>query len=337
MADKKGGGTMMASFSWARIYRGNNPALFLLVLLWCVTLGVFVWLKPTIFGLASVTTILQFSTILALVALGQALVILSGGAGIDLSVGGMVSLSAVMAMLSLKTGLPSSFLPVVCPLIGMGLGFVNAVLVVRLRIFPLIATLGTFFVYSGLALALTGGSAQAASSIEWLLGWGRGNVFSLPLPFLTLVLPLFVLAFIMLGFTAWGRWIYASGYNEQSARLVGINVDKMRLILYSVSGLLAGSAGGVSIAWLGSARPNIGQNLELESLTSVMLGGFAISGGIGKIGAVLAAVILIVTLKTGLLQLNINTIWQAGIVGILLIFVLLVTKLAQIAGGEYAR
>jgi ribose transport system permease protein len=92
--------------------------------------------------------------------------------------------------------------------------------------------------------------------------------------------------------------------------------------------LLAGLAGLVSLAWLGSARPNIGQNLELESLTAVMLGGVAITG-IGGVGGVIAAVILLVTLKTGLLQLNVNTVWQVGIVGALLIAVLLIERLSK--------
>jgi len=278
---------------------------------------------------------LQFSVMLALVALGQALVILAGGAGIDLSVGGMVSLSAVLSMMAVEWGLPPALVPLLCIMIGIGLGVVNGLLVVWLRIFPLIATLGTFFVYSGSALALTSGTAQASQQVEWLLDWGRGDILSLPLPFLTLVLPFFLLGALMLNFTAWGRWIYACGHNESSARLVGINVDKIRLVLYSVSGLLAGSAAMVSIAWLGSARPNIGQNLELESLTAVMLGGIAISGGSGKIGGVLAAIILIVTLKTGLLQMNINTIWQAGIVGMVLIIVLMTTRLTKAWGEEH--
>jgi len=313
----------------------NNPALFLLIALWCVTLLLFALFKPSIFGMATITTILQFSALLALVALGQALVILAGGAGIDLSVGGMVSLSAVMAVLGIKMGLPPAFLPGLCLLLGVGLGFVNGVLVVWLRIFPLIATLGTLFIYSGLALALTGGTAQAGFAMRWFLIWGRGHIFSAPLPFLSLVLPLFLLAGLFLSFTAWGRWVYAMGHHEPSARLVGIPVDKIRLIIYSMSGLLAGAAAMVSIAWLGSARPNIGQNLELESLTAVMLGGVAITGGAGKIGAVLAAVILIVTLKTGLLQLNINTIWQAGIVGLLLIFVLIITRFSTMGGENH--
>jgi ribose/xylose/arabinose/galactoside ABC-type transport system permease subunit len=262
------------------------------------------------------------------VALGQALVILAGGAGIDLSVGGAVSLSAVVGMLAVKLGVPVAALPVVCIVCGLLLGAFNGLLVTRLSILPLIATLGTLFVYSGVALAVTRGAALSGVP-EWLTDWGRAVIVFVPLPFLTVALPAFAIAILLLSATAWGRWTYAMGFNERSARLVGIPVDRVRLLLYAASGGLAGAAGLVSIAWLGSARPNIGQNLELESLTAAMLGGISITGGRGGVGGVLAAVILLVTLKTVLLQLNVNTVWQVGIVGTLLVVVLLAERLAH--------
>lgn len=310
--------------------RLHGPAMVLAILaaLWVVVIIGLAILKPTALSAATVTTILQFSTILALAALGQALVILAGGAGIDLSVGGTVSLSAVLAMLALKAGMPPLLLPVACIGAGLLLGLFNGLLVTRLAILPLIATLATFFAYSGLALALTGGGAQSGVP-QWLLPWGRGTIAGIPTPFLTAALPAFAAAGIVLAYTAWGRWIYAMGFNERSARLVGIPVDRARLLLYGLSGMLAGVAGLVSLAWLGSGRPNIGQNLELESLTAAMLGGIAIFGGRGGVGGVLAAVVLLVTLKTGLLQLNVNTVWQVGIVGALLIFVLLADRLSE--------
>jgi ribose transport system permease protein/rhamnose transport system permease protein len=308
----------------------QGPALILTLLcvLWLVVVVGLLVLRPAAYNLGTVTNILQFSTILALVALGQGLVIMAGGAGIDLSVGGAVSLSAIVGMLAVKLGLPPVLLPVVCILAGGLLGALNGFLVAWLSLLPFIATLGTFFVYSGLALAVTGGAAQSGVP-AWLLVWGRGVVFGIPVPFLTLAIPCFTLAGMVLMSTAWGRWIYAMGFNERSARLVGIPVGRVRFVLYTLSGALAGGAGLVSIAWLGSGRPNIGQNLELESLTAAMLGGILITGGRGGVGGVFAAVLLLVTLKTGLLQLNINTVWQVGIVGALLVFVLLADRLSQ--------
>ena len=306
-----------------------SPILTILALLWLVVVAGLAVLQPSSLALSTVTAVLQFSTILALAALGQTLVILCGGAGIDISVGGMISLASVLAMLALKAGTPGFLLPALCLVLGTLLGAMNGVLVTRLRLLPLIATLGTFYVYSGVALALTGGAAQAGVP-AFLLPWGRGAVAGVPLPFLTLALPLFLFAGLILHATSWGRWIYGMGSNERSARLVGIPVDRVRLVAYAASGCLASCAALVSLAWLGSGRPNIGQNLELTSLTAAMLGGVGIFGGKGDVFGVLAAVLLLVTLQTGLLQLNVNTVWQVGIVGATLIAVLLVDNLALI-------
>ena len=301
--------------------------LYILACLWIAVVAGLAWLQPSAISLSTVTTVLQYSTIPALVALGQAVVILCGGAGIDISVGGMVSLATITAMLSLRAGLPSAFLPALCPALGFGFGLVNGLLVTGLGLLPLIATLGTFYVYSGAAVALTGGAAQSGVP-GFLLPWGRGMIAGLPMPFLTLALPFFVVVAVLLRSTAWGRWIYAMGFNERSARLVGIPVDRVRLIAYGFSGLLAGCSALISLSWLGSGRPNIGQNLELTSLTAAMLGGIGIFGGKGGVVGVLAAVLLLVTLQTGLLQLNLNTIWQVGIVGALLILVLLIDNVS---------
>ena len=301
--------------------------LAILFALWFILIAGLALLKPDAISVSTVTTVLQFSTLLALVALGQSLVVLCGGAGIDLSVGGIASLSAVGSLMALRAGMPAWLVPPACLLIGALLGAFNGAVVTRLRILPLIATLGTFYAYSGLAVALTNGAAQSGVPL-WLIPWGRGVVGGIPLPFLTLALPAFVLAGGLLVATSWGRWIYALGHNERSARLVGIPVDRVRRIAYTVSGTLAGTAALVSLAWLGSGRPNIGQNLELTSLTAAMLGGIGIFGGKGGVAGVLAAVLLLVTLQTGLLQLNVNSVWQVGIVGALLIAVLLIDRVS---------
>jgi ribose/xylose/arabinose/galactoside ABC-type transport system permease subunit len=307
--------------------RTRSPSLLILCGLWIVVVAGLLMLAPGAFALSTVAAVLQFSTLAALVALGQSLVIICGGGGIDLSVGGATSLSAVLTMLALKAGMPEALAPPACLAFGALLGALNGLLVTRWRILPLIATLGTFYVYSGLAVAITNGAAQGGVP-AWLIPWGRGFVGGIPLPFLTLALPAFLLAGIVLGFTSWGRWMLAIGHDERSARLVGVDVDRVRRAAYAASGLLAGAAALVSLGWLGSGRPNIGQNLELTSLTAATLGGVSIFGGRGGVAGVLAAVLLLVTVQTALLQLNVNSIWQVGIAGLLLIVVLLIDRLS---------
>ncbi len=296
--------------------------LVILLVLFAAIVAAFGLYQPRFLQASLVSTVLQFASMLALVALGQALIVLAGGAGIDLSVGGIVSLSAILSMMALQAGAPPVTLPVLAVAIGALLGAVNGILVTRIRILPLIATLGTLFVYGGLAMALTAGGSLSGVP-QWLVPFGRGLVGGVPYHFLALVLPAYLAAAVILTFTAWGRWLYAMGYNERSAHLVGIRVDRIRFFAYCLSGALSGLAALVSLAWFGSGRPNIGLNLELESLAATLLGGIAITGGSGGVIGVLIAVLMIVTLKTGLQFVNVSTVWQVGIVGALLLLVLL--------------
>lgn len=308
-----------------RLWR-KSPDLTLLSALWLLLAIGIVLVLPHMLAGWSITSILQFATLLSLVALGQSLVVMSGGGGIDLSVGGNVSLSAVIGMLALNQGINPLWLPPICLITGTLAGAINGWLIARLRLWPLIVTLGSFYLFSGLALALTGGAAVAGVPAQ-LTQWGRGAQFFIPLPFLTCVIPAFLIAWLILSKSAWGKWIYACGFNEHATRLVGIPVDHLRFLAYCLSGLLAGCAGFVSLSWLGSARPEIGVNLELESLTAALLGGVAIFGGRGSVIGVLAAALMLVTLKTCMLQLGLNSVWQLGVVGILLIIVLMAQRL----------
>jgi ribose transport system permease protein len=133
------------------------------------------------------------------------------------------------------------------------------------------------------------------------------------------VLPAFIVMIFTLAQTPLGRWVYAIGSNERASRLVGLPVDAIRLAAYTLSGVLAALAGLVADSWLLSARPNIGDNLELLSLTATLFGGTSIFGGSGGLTGSLLAVLFFTSLQVGLQMLNINNIWQLGLVGLFLI------------------
>jgi rhamnose transport system permease protein len=311
--------------------RGTTTRLIGLAALWLVLLVILAAMLPLFFQASTVTSVLQFSTILALVTLGQSFVVLSGGGGIDLSVGGMVSLAGLAMAAVIQAGLGSILGVLAAIALGTLLGLVNGTLITRLAIVPLIATLGSGYVFAGLAVALTGGAPVGGIGAD-LTDFGRGLVDVVPTHFAVLVLPAYALAGLALRFTPAGPWVYALGANETAARLTGIPVGKVRVVLYGLSGFLAGLAAVVATAWLGSARPNIGQNLELESLTAVLLGGISISGGSGSILAPLAAVLFLISLKTGIQLANLNTIWQVGTIGLLLVVAVLADRF--VLGGH---
>jgi ribose transport system permease protein len=301
-----------------------------LLVLWLIALMVFAVRAPAFFTLANFTSVLQFSTLLALVTLGQTLVILTGGGGIDLSVGGIVSLSGLAIASLIKDGTPALVAGIAGVVFGGILGSINGFLITRLRLLPLIVTLGTYYAYNGLALALTGGAPISGLPSSFGL-LGQDAVLAIPLHTWFLVAPIFLVMLFTLNQTPLGRWIYAVGSNEKAARLVGLPVDAIRLGAYALSGVLAALAGLVADSWLLSARPNIGDNLELLSLTATLLGGTSIFGGSGGFAGSLAAVLFFTSLQAGLQMLNVNSIWQLGLVGMFLIGSVLMDRMIRTA------
>ncbi len=299
-----------------------------LVGLWILALIFFGIQSPAFLTLANFSSILQFSTLLALVTFGQTLVILGGGGGIDLSVGGIVSLSGLAIAFGINMGVNPYLASLGGIVFGGLLGLVNGLLVTKFRLLPLIATLGTFYAYNGFSIALTNG-APIAGLPPFFGTLGQGSVAGIPVHTLFIVLPVFlVLEFVLWQFPL-GRWIYGIGSNERACRLVGLPVDRIRLGLYVHSGVMAALAGLVADSWLLSARPNIGENLELLSLTAALLGGTSIFGGSGGLAGSLVAVFFFTSFQAGLQMLNVNAIWQLGVVGLFLIFSVVTDRLIR--------
>lgn len=304
-----------------------NVQLAGLLILWVVMLAAFATFLPAFYKVSNLTSILQFTTIVALVAVGQTLVILGGG-GIDLSVGGIVSLCGLLLAYLLVNGAPGMLAGLAAVLLGGLLGAVNGFLVTKVRIAPLIVTLGTFYAFSGSALALVSGAPISGLPTSFS-ALGRGNLAGIPYHVLFVLLPTFLVLSYILTQLPIGRWLYAMGRNEQGARLVGIPVNAVRFSTYVTSGLLCALAAIVATSWLLSARPNIGENLELESLAAVLLGGTSIFGGRGSLFGSLLAAYFLVTLEVGLQLANVNAIWQIGAVGLFLILSVLLDQLAK--------
>ena len=303
-----------------KILKSASFSAIIMVSMWFFLVLWVLVVKPDIIAPETINSILMFSIMLALVSLGQSIILISGGAGIDLSVGGIISLVAVTAAGLANDQFVNFSLPVICIIFGFFLGIINGFLVYWLQVFPLIITLGTFYVYSGVALAVTSGSAISGIP-DWATAFCRSEILAIPVPFILLVIPIFCLTYFVYSKSPWGRWYYAMGEDENAAVLAGVPVRFMRCLNYGICGGLCGLAAFFSLGWLATGRPNIGLNFELESLAASLLGGVAIFGGRGNVVSVLIAVLLIVSFKTVLLQYGINTVWQTGLVGLLLILI----------------
>ena len=275
-------------------------------------------LSPYFLQASTVPYVLQYVPILGLLGLGQTLVILAGGPGIDLSVGSTMSLVGVAVGALFVAGFDIWSACAIGLTFGAALGFVNGLLVNVLRIPSLMATLATMFAFGGLALATTMGQPVGGFPPEfaWL---GQGRTLGLPNAFLFVLLPVAVVLHVMLMRTTIGRHIVAAGNDDRAARLSGINVVRIRVGLYVLSGVLSALGSIIAMSWFLAARPDAGKGMELLAVTIAVLGGTHIFGGTGSIPGTIVALLIVTTLQIGLQLANISAAWQLGLVGLLLI------------------
>lgn len=270
-----------------------------------------------------------------LIAFGMTCVILSDG--IDLSVGSVFALSAIVCAELLTKGVPSIIAIIVALLVGTCLGVVSGILVTKGRLQPFIATLITMTAYRGLALIITNGKpiSRLSDSIESKSGqflfkvlgkgkfvFGPKDMIQIPIPVIILVITLALFYFI-LNKTTFGRKIYATGSNDKCAKLVGVNVNKTRISVYAISGLLSALAGLIMISRVDSAQPTLGDGYELDAIAAVALGGTSMSGGRGKILGTFAGVMIIAVLNNGLNILGVSTYYQEVIKAIVILIAVL--------------
>jgi ribose/xylose/arabinose/galactoside ABC-type transport system permease subunit len=236
---------------------------------------------------------------LGLIVIGMTFVIISGG--IDLSVGSILALGGVIAAQIVQVSWPLALIlpPVLCGLIGFG----NGLLIAKAKMAPFIVTLAGLLGIRGLALALAGErpiGIDAGSPFAW---FGQGQILGVAVP-IVLVLIAFVIAGLVLARTSYGRVIFAIGGSEESARLMGLPVDRTKIIAYTTSGALAGLAGALLAARLSAGDPNGGLALELDAISAVVVGGTLLTGGAGSMSGSLAGVLLLSILQNLINQLG---------------------------------
>jgi ribose transport system permease protein len=249
----------------------------------------------------------------AIAATGQTMVIVTGG--VDLSVGSVLALSGISTGMLLADGWPLLPAVLVGLLVGAGFGLVNGLLVTRIGLPPFIATLGTLSIGRGLVLVLTNGyPVTLPRGDNWLIQLGQGYVGRVPIPVIVMVV-IAIIGTIFLSQSTLGRYVYAVGGNEEAARLAGINVGRVKLLVYTVSGFLAALAGLILMARLVSAQPAAGQGFELQVIAATIIGGTSLLGGEGTVlGAVLGAAIIGV-LQNGLVLNQVNPYAEQAVTG----------------------
>ncbi len=268
----------------------------------------------------------RLMTEIGLIALPMTFVIITGG--IDLSVGAIVGLSAVMLGTSWKTfGLPLPLAICFALFVGGLAGFVNGFVITRVKVPPLIMTIATLALYRGLAE----GVSQAHSVRgypEWFYELGQGDVFGVPTQLLILIV-LAVIAGVALDRTTFGRTLYAIGANETAARFSALNVDRTKLIVYTLSGLASALAAVVLVSRVTTTRMDMGTGYELDVIAAVVLGGASIFGGSGTIWGTLIGLVMIQLLKNGLALTGVKGDATIVVIGVALILSVLIASSLQ--------
>ena len=286
-----------------------------LVVLIGVIIVVMANVNPYFFSFSNFRAVAVGMAPTAIIVIGMTILLASGG--FDLSVGSVMALSSTVVAMLLLAGLPIP-LAVLCGLVlGAGIGIVNGLLVTGLGINPLIATLGTMSIARGIALVLTEGFS--VSSLPQAFGWiGKADIGGFPvIVIVTLVL---VLVFdLAVRHTRFFRQVYFIGANEKAAMLSGIHVNRVRIIAYALTGVLAALAGVLLASRLMSGTPTAGNGIELQVLAAAVIGGASLRGGEGTILGAFLGVVFVALINNTMTMLAVSIYWQMIVIGSVLV------------------
>jgi ribose transport system permease protein len=292
----------------AATLRRLGPLLALIVL--CIGLA---FMSPNFLTVSNLFDVTRQVSINALISFGMTLSILLGG--IDLSVGSVLAVSSVLAAMMMKGGHDAAFAIAIGIVAGAIMGSVNGLVIAKGKVAPFIATLGMMTLLRGVALVLSNGSPISGFSSDLFSTLGGGYVARLiPVP-VAGMLAMFALFWFVLTRTVFGRHVYATGGNEEAAKLSGVNTDRVQILVYTISGAMAAIAGMILTSRLDSAQPTAGAGYELDAITAVVLGGTSLSGGRGWILGTLVGALLIGVLNNGLNLLGVSAFYQQVVKG----------------------
>jgi len=285
--------------------------LFLRVgLLAILCLSIFI-LVPSFGQLTNLINILRQGALLNILAIGMTIVILTGG--IDLSNGSVLALSSCVSAIAMKNGTPMVISIIISIAIGIVCGIANGTMVAYIRIPPFIATFAMMYLARGLAYVVLNGKIMYGfdKSFRFI---GAGDVLGVPIPVIISVLLLLIFQAILTQ-TSFGVNIYSIGSNKESSRLVGIDVKKVTVMAYLISGVLSAFAGIIYTARLDTAEPVVGASFALDAIGAVIIGGTSILGGEGNLLGSVIGVFILTIIVNGMNMLGISSLWQEFIVG----------------------
>lgn len=292
---------------------GREAGVFLAMVLMIV---IFALIDSTYLSVGNFVDIVKQATINGILAIGITFAIISGG--IDLSVGCTFAIVIVAVGQLTVLGVPPILAIVLGAVLGAIMGSINGLLITKMNLQPFIATLGTMSVFRGLAYVVTGGWPVLGIPDSYRKMLGARVIGDVPVSIFVLF-GIAIVTHILLKKTRFGNYLFAVGGNEEAAKLSGVNVDRTKIIAYSICGFCAAFAGMIMLANLGTGEPASGQGYELDAIAASAIGGTRMAGGKGSILGTLLGALLLAALKIGLIITGVSTFWQYIVTGIIII------------------
>jgi ribose transport system permease protein len=309
-----------------RILYGSSRLFVLVLLCLVLTLASPVFLTGT-----NALNVLRVASLMVILGIGETIVILT--AGIDLSIGSVLTISSVIAAMALKAGVPLPVALVSGVAVGAALGFLNGLMVAVVKLPPFIATYGMMWVASGFAVVLLKGQVIYGFNEDFRF-LGVGTLMGIPMPIIIMVV-LWIPTYLLMRRTTFGRSLYAVGANQEAARLSGVKKDQTLILAYTSSGVLAAAAGLVYVARLNASEAGIGVNMLLPTIAAVVIGGTSLFGGEGGIVGTMIGALIMTIVQNGMNLLGIESVWQGVVLGALIVIAVLLDQWARKAlAGE---
>lgn len=277
-------------------------------------------INPVFISPINLLNIVRQTSVMIIIAIGSTFIMISGG--FDLSVGSTAALSGIIAAIVAKStgNIIISITSGLC--IGLIIGLINGTLISKLKLNPLIITLATMTFARGVTFLLTGGTSVYGlpESFSYL---GRGHIGFLPVQVVLMVI-LFVIGWVVLSKTLFGRYAFAIGGNENVARLAGIKVEKYKMLYFILGGICASLGGIILVSRIGSGQPMLAQGLELNVITAIILGGASLSGGKGSVWGSAMGAFLLTIIENSLTINRVSAYWQMVVTAILLVITIII-------------
>lgn len=289
------------------------------LLVLCIIISI---IAPRFLTVSNISNVLTQISVNAIIAAGMTFVILTGG--IDLSVGSILAIcGALAAALTQSTGNAAIGVGAAL-LVGAAIGLINGIIISKGKIQAFIATLATMTIFRGVTYVYTNGTPVSGLGANFMR-LGNDKFIGIPIPVIMMIV-VFAICFYILSHTRYGRYVYALGGNEDSARLSGINTLKIKTWVYAISGIMAALSGIIVTSRIGSASPNAGSGFELDAIAAVVLGGTSLAGGEGSIMGTVIGAIIIGVLNNGLNLMDVSPFYQLIVKGLVILLAVMIDK-----------